>query len=110
MLREDVLTSGEDPGASTAVSTRFLENGNYVRFQNASIGYNWPLQDTTTLKSLRLSLTGQNLALITGYSGIDPEVSVSTGTLNASEIPTRGIDFSAFPNPRVVTFGINATF
>lgn len=109
-VTQNVLALGEDPGASTAVSTRFLEKGDFVRFQNASIGYKVPLSGEGALKSLRLSLTGQNLFLITDYSGIDPEVTVNTGNLNAAELPTRGIDFMTFPNPRTFTFGINASF
>ena len=109
-VTQNVLALGEDPGASTAVSSRFLEKGDFVRFQNASIGYNVPLSGEGAFKSLRLSLTGQNLFLITDYSGIDPEVTVNTGNLNASEIPSRGIDFMTFPNPRTFTFGINASF
>ena len=58
---------------------------------------------------MRLSLTGQNLALWTGYSGIDPEVTVSTGQLG-SGVPVRGIDWTAFPNPMTITLGINASF
>lgn len=108
-ITQNVVTSGENPGASTAVSTRFLESGDFVRFQNATIGYNVPLSSDNALKSLRLSLTGQNLFLITDYSGIDPEVNVATATLG-SGVPTRGIDWSAFPRPRTITFGINATF
>ena len=109
-VTQNVVTSGEDPGASTAVSTRFLESGDFVRLQNATIGYNVPLNEDSTFKSLRLSLTGQNLFLITDYSGLDPEVSVATGNLNAAELPTRGIDWAAFPNPTTITFGINASF
>ena len=109
-VTQNMVNSGENPGASTAVSTRFLESGDYVRFQNATIGYNWPLNEDSALKSLRLSLTGQNLFLITDYSGLDPEVSVATGQLNASNLPTRGIDWAAFPNPTTITLGINARF
>ncbi len=105
----EAANSGEAGGASTAVSTRFLEKGDFVRFQNATLGYNVPLSGDGTFKSLRLSLTGQNLFLITDYSGIDPEVTVPTGTLG-SGVPTRGIDWAAFPNPRTITFGINASF
>ena len=108
-VTQDVVTSGEAGGASTAVSTRFLEKGDFVRFQNATIGYNVPLSGDGTFKNLRFSLTGQNLALWTDYSGLDPEVTVPTGTLG-SGIPVRGIDWAAFPNPLTVTFGINATF
>ncbi|PCJ98871.1 MAG: SusC/RagA family TonB-linked outer membrane protein [Flavobacteriaceae bacterium] len=109
-VTRNVLTEGEDPGASTAVSTRFLEKGDFVRFQNASIGYNVPVTGEGLFNSLRLSLTGQNLFLITDYSGADPEVSVPTGNLNAANLPTRGIDWSAYPNPMSITFGINASF
>jgi len=105
----DAANAGESGNASTAVSTRFLEKGDFVRFQNATLGYNVPLSGDGTFKSLRFSLTGQNLFLITDYSGIDPEVTVATGTLG-SGVPTRGIDWAAFPNPRTITFGINASF
>ena len=105
----DLLTSGDAPGASADVSTRYLEKGDFVRFQNATLGYNVPLSGAGAFKSLRLSLTGQNLFLITDYTGLDPEVTVATGDLG-SGVPSRGIDWSAFPNPRTITFGINATF
>ena len=84
--------------------------------QNATVGYNVPLSGEGTFKSLRLSVTGQNLFLITDYSGIDPEISVQPGTSNngvndlLNGIPTAGIDYTAFPRPRTVTLGINATF
>lgn len=106
----EAANSGESPSASTAVSTRFLEKGDFVRLQNATVGYNVPLSGEGALKSLRLSLTGQNLFLITDYSGIDPEVTVNTGNLNQAALPSRGIDWTTFPNPLTVTFGINATF
>ena len=111
-VTQDVYRSvldGENPGASTAVSTRYLEKGDFVRLQNATIGYNFPLSGDGVFDNLRLSLTGQNLALWTDYSGVDPEVTVATGTLG-SGVPVRGIDWAAFPNPLTVTFGISATF
>ena len=52
------------------------------------------------------SVTGQNLFVITDYSGLDPEVSSSTG----GDLPALGIDYGAYPNPRTITFGINAKF
>ena len=108
-VTQNVVASGENGGASTAVSTRFLEKGDFVRFQNATIGYNVPLSGEGFFDTLRFSLTGQNLALWTDYSGIDPEVTVPTGQLG-SGVPVRGIDWAAFPNPLTVTFGINASF
>ncbi|SHG49847.1 SusC/RagA family TonB-linked outer membrane protein [Flagellimonas flava] len=112
----EVLTSGESNLASAPVSTRFLESGDFVRLQNASVGYTVPLSGDGALKSLRFSVTGQNLFLITDYSGLDPEISVQPGTPNngvsdlLNGIPTAGIDYTSFPRPRTVTFGLNATF
>jgi len=103
------LDSPFNPSASIAVSTLNLEKGDFVRLQNMSIGWNIPLSGDGVFKSLRLSLTGQNLFLITDYSGIDPEVSSATGTLNTG-VPSRGIDYLAFPRARTYTFGINARF
>ncbi len=108
-VTQDLVTSGEAPGTSADVSTRYLEKGDFVRMQNATIGYNLPLTGDGTFKSMRLTVTGQNLFLITDYTGLDPEVTVATGDLG-SGVPTRGIDWAAFPSPRTITFGINASF
>ena len=105
----NVLSETLPANYSTAISDRFLEKGDFVRLQNASIGYNWPLSGEGAFKSLRFSLTGQNLFLITDYSGLDPEVTVQTGT-NGTGIPSRGIDWAGFPNPRTFTLGVSATF
>ncbi len=107
----DVLTSGESGAAAAEVSTRFLEKGDFVRFQNATLGYNWPLSGEGAIKSLRLSVTGQNLFLITDYSGLDPEISSqpASGDL-LNNLPTAGIDYAGFPRPRTITIGLNATF
>ena len=107
----DVLTSGEAGNAEAAVSTRFLEKGDFVRLQNATLGYTFGLKEQSKINNLRLYLTGQNLFLITDYSGLDPEVSTtggSGGQLNG--IPTAGIDYTSYPRPRVVTLGLNLSF
>jgi TonB-dependent SusC/RagA subfamily outer membrane receptor len=104
------LAGVEGRFAEASVSDRFLEKGDFVRLQTASIGYNVPLTDGF-FKSMRLSLTGQNLFVITGYSGLDPEVSVIPGggdLLNG--LPIAGIDYTSFPRPRTYTFGFNVTF
>jgi TonB-dependent starch-binding outer membrane protein SusC len=51
--------------------------------------------------------SGQNLALITGYSGIDPEVNVDK---NINGIPSRGFDYTQYPRPRIITVGLNVGF
>lgn len=100
---------GLNVNVSQEVSTLYLEKGDFVRLQNANIGYNVPLSGEGALKSLRFSLTGQNLFLITDYSGLDPEVSSNTGDFGTG-IPSASIDYTAFPRPRTVTLGINAKF
>ncbi len=105
------LTNGESLDAAAEVSTRFLESGDFVRLQNLSISYDVPLSGDGWFKNLVLSATGQNLFVITDYSGLDPEVSVSPGggdLLNG--LPVFGIDYTSFPNPRTFTFGLNAQF
>ncbi len=109
-VTQDVANSPEDGASTVAVSTRFLEKGDFVRLQSASLGYNFPLSGEGFFDSLRFSLTGQNLFLITSYSGLDPEISANTGSLNASEIPSAGIDYSSYPRPRTFTLGVNARF
>jgi iron complex outermembrane receptor protein len=107
----DVLTSGEGGNAEAAVSTRFLESGDFVRLQNLALAYTFNLKEDAAIKMLTLSLTGQNIFVITPYSGLDPEVSSgpASGDL-LSGVPTAGIDYVSYPNPRTFTFGINAKF
>ena len=100
------LTSGEDLGASAPVSTRFLEKGDFVRLQNLSLAYDMPLSGEGVFKSMVFSVTGQNLFLMTDYSGLDPEVNSATG----GNLPSIGMDYGAYPNPSTITFGINAKF
>ncbi|AXT56846.1 SusC/RagA family TonB-linked outer membrane protein [Aquimarina sp. AD1] len=103
----DVIGNGEDRSNAPEPSTQFLEKGDFLRLQNASLGYNWPLSGEGLFKSLRLFVTGQNLFVITDYSGLDPEVNVAAG---ANGIPSLGIDYTSFPRPRVYNFGFNVTF
>lgn len=107
----DVLQNGESLDAAAEVSTRFLEKGDFVRMQNLSLGYDVPLADASFLKSLRFSLTAQNLFVITDYSGLDPEVSVSpSGGDLLNGLPVFGIDYTGYPRPRTFTLGLNAAF
>ena len=103
----DVLGNGESKANAPDPSTRFLEKGDFVRLQNATLGYNFNLNEDSFLKVLRLSLTGQNLFVITGYSGLDPEVNVPK---SLNDIPSLGIDYTSYPRATTVTLGLNATF
>jgi iron complex outermembrane receptor protein len=95
---------------SNTVSTRFLESGSFFRLNNATLGYN--VNPTSfgmgnTFQNIRLSVTGQNLFVITDYSGFDPEV--NTGS-TSSGIQTFGIDRFTYPRARTFTINLNVTF
>lgn len=102
VMDENITLSATNP------STFFLEKGDFVRLQTASISYNVPLSEDGLFKSMRLSAVGQNLFLLTGYSGIDPEV--STTDLAANGLPSAGIDYLSYPRPVTLSFGFNVTF
>jgi iron complex outermembrane receptor protein len=110
-VTRNVLTSGEAGSAEAAVSTRFLESGDFIRMQNFTLGYNLPMSSGKFIKKLRFYLNGQNLFLITSYTGLDPEISSSPASSDLlSGLPTAGIDYAAYPRPRVFTIGLNASF
>jgi TonB-linked SusC/RagA family outer membrane protein len=83
-----------------------IEDGSFLRINNVSIGYTFPIKTMAKLKMSRLRLyaTANNLAVITGYSGYDPEVSVKRSPL------TPNLDYSAYPKSRTYIFGVNVTF
>lgn len=83
-----------------------IEDGSFLRFNNLTIGYTFPAKKLTgtKLSKLRLYFTANNFAIITNYSGYDPEVSVRSNPL------TPGLDYSAYPKSRSFIFGINASF
>lgn len=87
-------------------TTRWLEDGSYLRLKNVQIGYSLPkdlLERTKYIGSLRLFLTGQNVFTVTKYSGYDPET-VGQGSL------ARGVDQGSYPNLRSFTLGLQAGF
>ena len=94
--------------SSTNPSTYFLEKGDFVRLQTASVSYNVPLSGEGMFKTMRLSAIGQNLFLLTGYSGIDPEV--STSDVPANGLPSASIDYLSYPRPVTFSLGFNVTF
>lgn len=83
-----------------------IEDGSFIRLNNLSLGYSLPVKKLMGMKmsKLRFYFTGNNLAIITKYTGYDPEVSVRSNPL------TPGLDYSAYPKSRSFIFGINATF
>ncbi|MEX8548855.1 MAG: SusC/RagA family TonB-linked outer membrane protein [Mucilaginibacter sp.] len=84
----------------------WLENGSFLRWENLSVGYRFNLTKVKYISALRLSLTGQNLALITKYKGLDPEIDVSTNSVNG--VVSTGGDFgNYYPRTRTFSVGLN---
>ncbi|MDH6304586.1 TonB-linked SusC/RagA family outer membrane protein [Parabacteroides sp. PF5-5] len=99
---DDFLSSGikTDP----LFSDYWVENGSFFRLQSATLGYTIPNTKKFGMQKIRVYLTGENLFVITGYSGVDPEVNI-----NGLDDP--GIErFNAYPRPRTFSFGLNVTF
>ena len=105
-ITKDVLTSGESTANAPDVSTRFLEKGDFVRLQNASLTYRFA-NTGDLLKNLTVFINGQNLLLFTKYSGLDPEVNVNKAM---EGVPSLGIDYTTYPRARTVSVGLSATF
>ena len=84
-------------------SSRWLENGDFLRLDNLTLGYNFKFKLGTQIKA-HIYCTGQNLFVITKYSGFDPEVNTNAGNSSASSV---GIDYNNYPKARTFTVGVN---
>ncbi|MDQ3683777.1 MAG: TonB-dependent receptor [Bacteroidota bacterium] len=107
--REAFANTSESINNATPVTSRYLKDGAYLRLNNVSLGYNF---NTKTLginrwvSNLRLSVTGQNLFVITKYEGYDPEVNIDRAINGVSSY---GIDYLSYPKARSIIFGLNFT-
>ncbi|MBE9465005.1 TonB-dependent receptor [Dyadobacter sp. UP-52] len=106
-VTKNVIGNGEGALNAPDVSTRFLEKGNFIRMQNFSLGYRIPLKSSKILSNARVFVSGQNLFTITKYSGQDPEVSTNK---SLNDIPSFGIDYTAYPRSRTYTIGASFSF
>ena len=100
-----------DPNQNSRTSTRFLEDGSYIRMKNIILSYSIPgatLQSLTkgVVGSFRIYIAAQNLLTITNYTGYDPEV----GNRTPNTSLTNGIDFAVYPQPKSFNVGIQASF
>ena len=95
-------------------STRFVEDGSYLRLKNIALGYTLPndILEKAGIGSVRLSVSAQNLLTFTNYSGLDPEVSYfgSGGQSRGDDNVIIGHDFGNYPNLQSVTFALNLRF
>jgi TonB-dependent starch-binding outer membrane protein SusC len=100
-----------DPNQNARPSTRFVEDGSYLRLKNISIGYTIggnSLQSLTkgVVKNFRVYVSAQNILTFTNYSGYDPEV----GNRTPNNSLTNGIDYFSYPQPKSFQIGIQAGF
>lgn len=86
-----------------AASSRYIENGSYVKLANATIGYSIGNLGKT-IKGMNIFINGQNLFVITKYTGFDPEVNVDK-SLNG--VPSAGIEYIPYPTSRTFNLGVN---
>ncbi|WP_161596876.1 SusC/RagA family TonB-linked outer membrane protein [Chitinophaga vietnamensis] len=84
---------------SNAASSRYLEDGSYIRLRNVTLGYNLPqnVLKAAKIQGVRVYVQGQNLLTITNYSGVDPEIGYD------------GFEFFKYPVSKSVSFGIDIT-
>ena len=94
----DVLSSGG------IISSYFLENGNYFKLDNVTLGYNFTPKSRQLVESLRVYVTAKNLFTLTAYKGNDPSIVTSTGI-------TPGVDSnSAYPQATQLSLGVTVRF
>jgi len=103
-IDKEAYNSQEQPSSGAAVSTRFLEDGDYFKLRNASINYNLG-NIGSYIKGLNIFVSGSNLFVLTKFTGFDPEVNIDkSGTTG---YPSRSIEYVPYPTPRIISFGLN---
>jgi TonB-linked SusC/RagA family outer membrane protein len=98
--------NGSDPNSP---STKYLESGDFLRLGNLTVGYTFKgaFMDKIKVNSARFFVSGENLFVITNYSGFDPEVDTNKA-LNG--VPSAGMDYLSYPRDKSISFGLNVTF
>jgi len=96
-LANSADTGFKNPDEQRKFSSLWIENADFFRLDNVSIGYNFGELPNFYGAKLRVSLTGQNLFVISDYSGLDPEI-------------FDGRDNNVFPRPTTIMLGVNIGF
>lgn len=102
-VSERLANAESIPGGVTSF---FLEDGSFLRLSNLTLGYKIPTEKLNFIDSARVYFTGQNLFVITDYTGFDPEVNTAA---NEGGNLAYGIDFGTYPRPRTIIFGLNVS-
>lgn len=107
----DIPRAGADSVTNTPSNSEYVEDGSHVRLKTARLAYNFPMDKMgwgDTVKNMSLYVSGSNLLLFSDFRLIDPETS-SFGRNGLGNI-AQGYSNGEYPNPRVVTLGLNVTF
>ena len=104
--RASTLPNADGSYNNGFASSRFLENGSFLRLRNVSFGYSLPklLSKHLGAEKIRFYINATNLLTFTGYSGADPEGNTAADYSNGT---VQGLDFAIPPQPRQFIFGIN---
>ncbi|MDN5216796.1 TonB-dependent receptor [Fulvivirgaceae bacterium BMA12] len=96
-----------DPNQNGILSDQFIEDGSYLRLRNLQIGYTLPegILSPLGVSTARVYVAGQNLFVLTGYSGIDPEVG-----FDENNSAVAGVDNDLYPQVRTWSVGVNVSF
>jgi TonB-dependent starch-binding outer membrane protein SusC len=106
-----VKTKYYDPKLTSPLtfSSLYVEGASFVKLDNATLGYDFNLKNGGAIKGIRAYVTGQNLFVITDYTGVDPEVRYAYG--NPPNILAPGVDArDTWVRTRAFTFGVNVKF
>ncbi|RYY61641.1 MAG: TonB-dependent receptor [Chitinophagaceae bacterium] len=99
-------------GNNARQTTKWVEDGSYIRLKNVSLSYSLPaslMSRQKLVRGIRATVGVQNLATITNYSGFDPEIGSYTGP-NAGDGGAIGLDYGRYPLTPIYTFSVNVNF
>jgi TonB-dependent starch-binding outer membrane protein SusC len=100
-----IFESASNFSTNTQANSFYVENGNYLRMQNISLGYNLPktLLSKLKMQKLRIYASANNIFTVSKYQGLDPGVGGNADT-------QFGIDVGNYPVTRSWVFGVNLGF
>ncbi len=110
LIRGFIEEGESTEGASRQFSSRFLEDGSFFRLDNVSLGYTFKNGFFNAGDTARITLSAQNVFLISSYNGPDPEVNTQVVDEDAGNIQIVGVDFLTYPRPTTISLGINVNF
>lgn len=92
----------ENKSLSNKTSSRYLEDGSFLKLRSLTLGYNWQINQYN-IQSARIFLMGENLFTLTKYSGVDPELPSQGGSII-------GTTTTVYPSTRKISLGVNLYF